>query len=262
MDLFWTNVLLTFVLGAIVVAGATVLGERLGTKIGGLIGTLPHLVIIALYFIGITQTPEVAAQATVSIPATMGVNVIFLFIFYRAAKRCKYRASVVSLCLWTLMVLPIVIFDLDDLVLSTILYIVLVVVAYYMFERMAKVPSGKKGDMSYSPSVLAVRGILGGGVIALAVVLAKFSGPVVGGIFSVFPALFISTMLIYTFEHGAGYAGAMGKTMSIGGTSVVVYACAGYFLFPAYGMALGSLIGFVISVLAAMAIFPLIKKMR
>jgi hypothetical protein len=110
--------------------------------------------------------------------------------------------------------------------------------------------------------VLAARGVLGGGIIALAVVIAKFMGPVLGGIFSVFPALFLSTMLIYTFEHGAEYAGAMAKTMSIGGTSVVVYAFAGHFLFPVYGMALGSLIAFVESVLVAMALYPLVQSMK
>jgi uncharacterized membrane protein (GlpM family) len=262
MDLFWTMVLITFGLGALVVSGATILGERLGTRIGGLIGTLPHLIIIALYFIGETQTPQVASVATVTVPVTMGINALFLFVFYSVARWNRYLASVISLGIWGLMALPMVLLGFDDLNLSVLLYILLVLLAYYLFEKRTKVIASKRSRMRYTPSVLIARGILGGGIIALAVVVAKYMGPVLGGIFSVFPALFLSTMLVYTFEHGAEYAGAMAKTMSIGGTSVVVYAFAGHFLFPIYGMALGSLIAFVEAALTAMALYPLVHSMK
>jgi len=187
---------------------------------------------------------------------------MFLFVFYSVARWSRYGAPVISLGIWGLMVLPIVLMELDDLYLSLFLYIILVMGAYYLFERRTKVVASSRSKMRYGPSVLAVRGILGGGIIALAVVVAKYMGPVLGGIFSVFPALFLSTVLIYTFEHGADYAGAMAKTMAIGGTSVVVFPFAGHYLFPVYGMALGSLIAFVESVLAAIALYPLIQSMK
>lgn len=262
MDQFWTMVLVTFILGALVVTGATILGERLGTKVGGLIGTLPHLVIIALYFIGRTQSADVAAQATVSIPVTMAVNVLFLFIFYKMAQRNRYTAPVGAMALWTLMVLPLVMFEFENLLLSMVSYIVVIPIVYLLFEKVSDLPSRKVPKMRYTTRILAGRGVLAGGVIAFAVIAAEYGGPILGGIFSVFPALFLSTVLIYTFEHDADYAGTMAKTMSIGGTSVVVYALAGFFLFPIYGMELGSLLGFLAAVLTAVALYPLIRKMR
>jgi uncharacterized membrane protein (GlpM family) len=262
MDLFWTMVILTFVLGALIVTGATVLGERLGTRVGGLIGTLPHLIIIALYFIGITQSPEVAARATVSVPATMGINALFLYVFYLSAEWNKYAASFIALGIWSVMALLIVSLDPVELFNPICFYLMFVVLTIILFSSRTKVRATKRKKIDYTPAILAVRGIMGGGVIAFSVVVAKFAGPVLGGIFSVFPALFLSTMLVYTFEHGPRFAGAMGKTMAVGGTSVVVYACCGYYLFPLVGMELGSLIGFAISALAALALYPVIKMMR
>jgi hypothetical protein len=262
MDLFWTRVLLSFIIGGIVVSGVSVLGERLGTRIGGLIGTLPHLIIIAFFFIGITQTPAVAAAAATSVPVTMGINVLFLFIFYKTARWSKKGASIVSLVIWGLMALPIVLLNFRNLPISVAIYVILLMVTYYLFEKKSDVPSKKKGKMKYTTSILALRGVLAGGVIAGAVVIAKFAGPVLGGIFSVFPALFLSTMLIYTFEHGADYAGAMGKTMSVGGSSVVAFAIACHFLYTSQGLVWGTVVAFIVALVVAVLVYPLILRMK
>jgi len=52
---------------------STIAAERFGSKIGGLIGGLPSTVIVTLFFIGLTQTPQVAASATTIIPLSMSL---------------------------------------------------------------------------------------------------------------------------------------------------------------------------------------------
>ena len=47
------QVVLPFILSALIVVGVTILAERYGTKIGGILGTLPHLIIIAFVFIAL-----------------------------------------------------------------------------------------------------------------------------------------------------------------------------------------------------------------
>jgi hypothetical protein len=54
---FWIKLFLGFIVGSIWVTLTTVSAERFGSKVGGLIGGLPSTVVIALLFIGLTQSP-------------------------------------------------------------------------------------------------------------------------------------------------------------------------------------------------------------
>jgi len=61
--------------------------------------------------------------------------------------------------------------------------------------------------------------VIAGIIIALAVVLSN-EGEVVSGIFSVFPAIFLSTLFIMSREHGSEFAGGIAKSMIIGTPTV------------------------------------------
>ncbi len=59
-----------------------------------------------------------------------------------------------------------------------------------------KISSQDKLQVSYPPSQLIWRALFGGAVIALAVFMGKLGGPLLGGIFGSFPAMFLSTLVI------------------------------------------------------------------
>ena len=50
---------------------------------GGLIGGLPSTVVIALLFIGLTQSPQIAADTTTVMPLAQGLNGLFVLTFMR-----------------------------------------------------------------------------------------------------------------------------------------------------------------------------------
>jgi len=68
MDPFIIKLIISFFVGAIWITSVTVISEKLGTKIGGVLGGLPSTCLIALFFIGWTQSPEVASHATIIMP--------------------------------------------------------------------------------------------------------------------------------------------------------------------------------------------------
>src|SRR3990170_3753635 len=86
MDPFLLKLVLSFVVGGSWIAAVTVLAERHGTKVGGLIGGIPSTVIVTYFFIGWTQGPDQVLQATTIFPLAFSVNYVF-FIVYVEGKR-------------------------------------------------------------------------------------------------------------------------------------------------------------------------------
>lgn len=262
MDPFWSWVLLSFILGALIVAGVTVLGERLGTKIGGFIGSLPHLIIVSFYFIGMTQGIDAATEATILVPATMGINALFLYSYYMISTKNKWLAPVGAFTIWGLLAGLVLLVHIDSIKISILIFLICTIAVHVAFGKRPELRERRKKSMRYTPIIIVGRGALAGSVIALGIIISKYSGPLIGGMFSVFPAMMLSTMLIYTYQHDERYAGSMAKTMIIGVITVVTYAIACQFVFPLHGLAWGSLAGFIVALGTVVAIYPIVRSMR
>jgi hypothetical protein len=87
---FWIKFGLGFLVGCIWITISSVAAERLGTKVGGLIGGLPSTIVVTLLFIGLTQTAERAAESAIVVPLVMGVNGIFVTVFISLSRRYSY----------------------------------------------------------------------------------------------------------------------------------------------------------------------------
>src|SRR5260370_11093181 len=91
---------ITFFVGGLWLTAATILAERFGSKVGGVIAGMPSSIVIALFFIGWTQTPAAAAQATVVVPLILGIDGPFI-ITYAAIVRWSFSlALLASLAVW------------------------------------------------------------------------------------------------------------------------------------------------------------------
>ena len=142
----------------------------------------------------------------------------------------------------------------DHIFLSLFIYIVSAIVAFIILEKQVRIPSMGKVVIHYTIRKMIFRGVLAGIVIALAVLLSNV-GSVISGIFSVFPAILSSTMLISVQEHGPDFAAGMAKSMILGLSSVATYATIIYFLYPLYGVLMGSVVAYFISFCVTLCIF-------
>src|SRR5512136_435410 len=97
---FWLKLTLSFIVGSLWVTLTTLSAERFGSKIGGVIGGLPSTVVIALLFIGITQSSQVAAQSTTVMPLAQGLNGLFVLAFMLFIRRGLVPAILIALALW------------------------------------------------------------------------------------------------------------------------------------------------------------------
>jgi len=258
---FLLKILLSFLLGGVWITFSTIIAERLGSKLGGVIAGLPSTIIISLFFIGWTQSPIVAYQATTVIPFVMGINAFFVVVYALLRNRSFYIALGGALLFWGVTSAILATVKFDSFLISMIGFFVLVIFSYYIMEKWNSFPSEPKKYTRYTLPLLLIRGILSGSIIAFAVLMAKIAGPLIGGMFSVFPAVMLSTMIITYFSHGTSFSIAVLKIITVSGpVNVVTYAVAVRYLYGNVGLLWGTLISFVISMISSFLVYQFVKR--
>jgi len=260
MGLFLLQVLVPFVLSALIVVFITIIAERYGTKIGGIIGALPHLIIVAFVFIALNKGVDFASKAALVVPAEMGVNIMFLLLFTHLCHRSLDLALGASLGIWALLSALLVAMEFPNIFVSLLVYVLVSTGSFLMLEKVRKVRSTGQVKVEYTPRKMVFRGVLAGTVITTAVLLSEI-GSVISGIFSVFPALFLSTMIITHLEHGPDFSKGMAKSMIFGTPSVVSYAVGVNLLYPGLGILWGTLSSAGVAVVVGITVFSFREQM-
>jgi uncharacterized membrane protein (GlpM family) len=237
--------ILPFFLSAFVVILVTIAAERYGTKVGGIIGTLPSTIIIAFVFIALDKGIHFSVQSVTIVPAEMGLNLLFLFLFALFAIRGTPLALTISLSIWAGFTTLLIILNIDNIVFSLLIFIILFLFTILFLDKRKKIIAQPSIRVHYTPLKILFRGLLAGTIIALAVTLSNVNA-LLSGIFSVFPAIFLSTMIISMREHGPEFTDSLAKGMIYGSPSVVGYAIGVYFFYPLTGIILGSVIAFLL----------------
>lgn len=252
---------LPFILSAFIVIIITVIAEKYGTKIGGILGTLPSTIIIAFIFIAVNKGVNFASESVAIVPFEMGINVFFLLIFVTLSYKSTTIALIVSMIVWSILSSILFLLDISNIYLSLIIYIISVFLVFYYLEFIKKIPSTGKIKVKYTPIKIIFRGLLAGTIIAISVLLSNTSA-ILSGIFSVFPAILSSTMIISVRENGPDFAAGMAKSMIFGSASVMSYAISIHFLYPNYGIIVGTIVALCISFCITIILFNLRQKIR
>ena len=93
----------------------------------------------------------------------------------------------------------------------------------------------------------------------LTVLVAKVGGPVLGGIFAAFQAMFIATLTISYKTHGLAFSRALTKPLMVTGmVTVAVYAIALRYFYIWTGLYYGTFFSIAISALSAYLTFRFI----
>jgi len=211
---------------------ATVAVERLGGRWGGVLGTLPTTIVPAsLGFWGALSATDMA-WALATVPGGMLVNALFLLSWRGLPQRHPHRGLgffvAASLSLWA--VAALVWGALVDQVFShhlTPLQLGLggqaLLIGLGLYGTRHHVPSPKGSRSTPLPLVLR-RGLLAGLAIWVAVQLGASGLPFAAGMASVFPAIFLTTMVSLWADQGKHVTvGAVGPMM-LGSSAVGWYA--------------------------------------
>jgi hypothetical protein len=247
-EVFWFQLLLSFLVGGLWIGGMTRVSEKFGSKIGGLLVSLPSTGVVALLFIALTQNQEAMVSATTVMPSSIAAGTIFLVMFavlYRFGWAFAYFGAI---AIWFALNLPLVISKVENIWISLGLAVLIYCVSVTYFH---KHPHRKLGAVEVSKKVLILRVIFAGTFIALAVFLAKLAGPAWGGLFSSYPAAFSATVILFARTHGIEFTSSVSRTMVQGNMSIVVFAVFVFLLVPHVGVALGLIFAYLASLIFA-----------
>lgn len=251
-------------LSGVVAIGVTVAIERFGGKVGGVLGSLPTTIVPASYgFLVVATSDDALRDALCGVPAGMLVNGLFLWMWRVLPGRLPVTGlwprlllmSVLSLGAWligaTTLVLGMGALNARGVpvpVTGTVLAAVLVVAGIAACWNLPPAPKGKR---PVPLAALLSRGLLAGLAVGVAIWLSKTQGPLIGGVASVFPAIFLTTMASLWVSQGeAVQSGAVGPIL-LGSSSVSAYALLAAITLPALGFAAGAPLAWLGAVLFA-----------
>ncbi|MCF6237754.1 MAG: DUF3147 family protein [Candidatus Marinimicrobia bacterium] len=258
---FLVKLALSFLIGSIWVTTVTVIAERFGSKIGGFIGGLPSTIVIALLFIGLSQSTADASRAAIMIPLVMGVNGVFIMIYLALVRQGVIKALGAGLFWWFVVNGLVVWLQLDGLWFSIIGWLVMLGISYYITEYIMTIASRGGIRVPYTLQQMLMRGVVSGFIISMAVLVSRLAGPVIGGIFSTFPVVFMSTLFITYRTGGCEFSRAVAKTLMLSGMiNVGVYAITAHFAYQHLSLFPGTLITVLISALSALGTFRIIRR--
>ena len=235
--------------GAVAIV-ATVAIERLGGRIGGLIASIPSTIVPAsLGFWWASAEIHMFQDALYAVPGGMLVNAAFLYCWKVFPDRLPPFGdrtllgvvTALSLLAWAVLAVFLNhIMALDGIsraAVGTALFGVQIAAGCAAVWRGCPAPRGKA---SVSLSTLLARGLLAGLAIGVSIVIAGLDVPVIAGIASVFPAIFLTTMVSVWWSQGRSVPmGAVGP-MVLGSNSVSAYALAAAWAIPSLGPGAGA----------------------
>jgi hypothetical protein len=259
-DIFIIKLFLSFLIGGAWVVTATHLADKYGTKIGGIITGLPSTALVSLFFIGWTQSPGVSAEATTIIPIIGAVNAFFLLAYITLVRKNFWLALSCSFLVWSGLSLFLALINFRSFLLSIAIYVVVAFLCFLFIEKGIKVKSERPRPVKNTFNTLIFRGFFSGAIIAMAVVMGKIGGPLFGGMFAMFPAMFTGTLLITYFSHGSLFSSAMMKIALLSASSVVLYAVLVRFTYVPLGLFFGTAVSILVSFSYAFMIHAFLMK--
>jgi hypothetical protein len=255
-----THLLLAFVVGSLWVISITVVAERKGRVVGGILGGLPSTSAFSFFFIGINQSTTAAIQATTVFPLAFAITIAYLFFYAYFTKRGFTQGLGISLLIWFFISGTIVASGFGDFAIAAVIGGVISAFTYLGFARKLKFKEIEKEKKLYSIWEITLRGIGAGSLVALSVFLSQVGGPVPGGIAAAFPAVFTSTLIILNRSRGLEFSRAITKPLVYSGILTIIPFSAGVrFLYPTFGVYLGTLFSYILVIPLAVVSYYLAK---
>jgi uncharacterized membrane protein (GlpM family) len=260
-DSFFLHLFLAFAVGSLWVTLITIVAEKKGSIIGGILGGLPSTSAFSFFFIGVNQSSAAAVQATTMFPLAFGITSAYLFFFAFFAQKSFSRGILVSLLLWFAFSGLIVESGLRDFAFSLVGGAAISVLTYYSFTKLLKLQNLKGETRLYKIRDVILRGVGAGSLVLVSVLLSQIGGPVLGGIAAAFPAVFTSTLIILNRTRGTEFSRAITKPLVLSGIlTIIPYCVAVRYLYPSFGIWLGTLVAYAIVVPLAVLAYYMTRR--
>ena len=237
------------------IALQSLISERAPRHIAGLIMSVPTTYAVALFFMGWVLGPHAVADAFDGVPLGLGASFFFLAIYIAIANRIHrsftvtaFVSAVLSVAIWFVISIPFVLRPDPSLPWSIVGYIVLISLTHYLVAICPKIHT-EPVAIHFTHRQVAIRSIVAGTLIGIIVILGKAMGPLIGGLFSIFPVAYMSTCLMVHHAHGPKKLYHVFHTACFGSVAFLLYGYATTITFPSFGIWIGTALAYVPAVL-------------
>ena len=229
-----------------IVLGLSVLAERLGPRLAGILMGAPLGALISYYFIGQEAGPEFVAAGTPYAAAGMTGTLMFTYAYYRISAWCAkwtplWNAVAATAAGVGAYLASSAIIQYIPFTISTALAVIVpaIFIGSFLFRKLGDVKVRNPVRLSFK--LLIIRASGAAFLVSVVSSLAVFLGPTLGGLLMAFPMTLLPTMLIVHLTYSAAHVHAMLSAFPVGLGSVIVYIVAASETFPRYGVTWGSL---------------------
>lgn len=227
------------------VLGLSVIAEHAGPKAAGILAGYPLGAAIALFFIGVENSPKFAADSAVYTLIGLVATQAFVYFYFKATvlvRRLPVLAASLASVSGYFLVIWLLHFLKPTKELAVVVPIASVFFFLYLFREIPNVSIAKKIDLSIK--VVTLRSLLAACIILLITGAAKFVGPAWAGLFSAFPTTLFPLLLIVHLTYSKEHVHTIIKNFPLGLGSLISYSLAVSILYPLCGVYLGTVLSF------------------
>lgn len=254
------HVLVAFFAAGTWISLATLAGERLGAKAGGLVVNLPGNIVFSLLFVALTRGVGYASLTATSTSVGMTIDTIFLVALLAGMSRGLGVGIIAGFAGWLLSAALFFALPAAGPLVGTGLYLVVCALSFLFADRFLRIRAVPKRPALFRPVVLGVRALFAGTIVAAAVLIAQVAPPYLTGIAAVFPATMVSTMVILSRAQGLAFARETGKILIVSSANIVVYGLLVAGLYPLVGIGWGTFAAYAGAALFVLAISPSVRR--
>ena len=238
----------------IVVVLLSLIAERAGPRVAGIVSGYPLGAAISLFFIGIEIDPAFAARSAIFTAAGLSATVAFVGGYLLGLKAAERRRRVWALLLallpalttyalavWVLSVLPI------NRVSAPLIAITSMVLASRVFHKIPDATIHEKVQLGAAGTLL--RALFAALVILVITTAAQAVGPRWAGLFSAFPITMLPLLVIIQFSYQPGHVRTIIKNVPYGLGSLLVYALVVAATYTDLGVSWGTVLGYLAATL-------------
>jgi uncharacterized membrane protein (GlpM family) len=253
--------LIKFLVAIAMVLGMTLLAEYSSPRLAGIISGYPTGSAISLFFFGIEQGRQFAAESAVYNIRGLTAMLVFIVIYWLVSRSIK-RYSVIPASLAAIAGYALAVFLLMQVgagkLFSVLIPALASIMAIIIFRNLQNTRITRK--IPAKASVLLFRALFASVIIVLITILPRYVGPEWAGLFSAFPSTLFPLILIIHISYDKSYAYTIIKNVPIGLFSLILYSLTVSIAYPLYGIWLGTLAAYLAATLWLVLFFALKNK--
>ena len=232
----------------IVVIGLSLLAEHVSARLAGILAGYPHGIAIVLYFLGLEQGVEFAAQASIYAIGGLSANVLMVYGYFLLC-RSNVTGNLVSAIIGSTVVFLLAALALRPLEMNQIVAAVISISIILLVAALSRHIDNVRVTASLKTGYpeLLFRAFLSAVIVLTITETADMVGPDWSGLFAGFPVVTFPLLIIIHRRHGSKPVSTMVKNYPYGLLALVIYTMTVSWAYPVMGLDWGTATGFLIA---------------